>query len=375
VAQIDRSMAFGLVAAEGGVVDVQVARAVELRLRRDDPLLQGPQRHQDLEAAAGRVLSLDDAVHEGRQRVLAQLRPGGRLDPLGELVGVVGWRRDHGQDLAVAGIEGHGAARAARHRLLEGLLQLHVDREAHARPLHRGLTLRLRHLHAAAVHHHAPQAVPAHEQAVVLGLDTRLPHRDPRIDPRVGLRRQLPLRDLAHPPQDVRRPLAERIGAQGDRVHAGLGLLQPAGLDGGHVLLGGVGLHHHRAELRALLLREPLADVREVHGHQLGEPPHAAVHVVGLLGGEHDVERRPVVHQHAPVAIEDQSPRGRDRHGTDTVVLRQVAVVLAAQHLELPEVHRQQPHQPHHHPLDDGQAALEPAQVLVDPHGRLRRPR
>jgi len=159
---------------------------------------------------------------------------------------------------------------------------------------------------------------------------------DPRIDPRVGLRRQLPLRDLAHPPQDVRRPLAERIGAQGDRVHAGLGLLQPAGLDGGHVLLGGVGLHHHRAELRALLLREPLADVREVHGHQLGEPPHAAVHVVGLLGGEHDVERRPVVDEHAAVAVEEKAARRGDGHGTDAVVLRQVAVVLAAQNLQLP---------------------------------------
>jgi hypothetical protein len=333
---------------------------VERRLGRDDAFLERRQRHQDLEAAARRVLPLDDTVHERGQRVLAEGRPGGGLDTLGELVGVVGRQGEHGQDLAVARVEGHGAARPAGHRLLEGLLELRVQGQAHARPFHGRLTLGLRHLDPSAVDDHAAQAVLAHEQPIVLGLHPRLAHGHARVDPRVGLGLQLALRDLPHPAQHVRRALPQGVRPQGHGVHAGLGLLEAPGLDGGHVLLAGVGLDHHRAELRALLLRELLADVRGRDLQELGEALHAPVDVVRLLRREHDVEGGAVVHEDTPVAVEEQ-PAGRGYgHGPDAVVLRQVAVVLPAQDLQLPEVHDQEPHEADHHPLDDGQAPWRP---------------
>jgi len=70
-------------------------------------LLQAGHRHEDLECRAGSQLGLDSLVHERVVGVVDELIPVGSVDAHGEGIGVEAGTRDHGQNLAVAGVHGH----------------------------------------------------------------------------------------------------------------------------------------------------------------------------------------------------------------------------------------------------------------------------
>jgi hypothetical protein len=167
---------------------------------------------------------------------------------------------------------------------------------------------------------------------------------------------------------------ASVASAQGHDLDSDLGLLQPPRLHDGHVLLAGVGPDHHGLEARALAL-DPVPHLVLVH---LDEAAHAfelGVEVGVGLGGQDDVERGAVLHEHPAVAVEDGAAGRGDGHRADPVVLGQLAEVLPAHDLQVPEVDDHQREGPDDDRLDDAEARLQAAQVLVDPHARLRTPR
>ena len=364
---VHRAVPALLVAAEDGVVDGEVARTMEFRLRRDHALLQSGQRVEDLERRSRRVAALDGAVEERLLGVAQESAPLRGLDAERERVGIEGGRGDVGQHLARVGIDGHHGAGLPGHGVDDRLLQVEVDGEVGPRAVHRRHARGLADLHAAAVHLDAPQAVLAHEPAVVLQLHPGLAHDVARLEPLEGATLELAVRDLAHVAERMGQAHAQRIRAQGHHVHARLRLLEPARLHRRHVLFAGVRLDHHRAEARALRV-EVLAHLARIERHELREPLQGTAQLVLALGGDHDVERRTVLGQDPALAVEERAAGGGNGQRTRAVVLRLIAEGLAADDLQVPEVDDQRGHGQGDHRLHRPQAALHGAEVLVDPH-------
>jgi len=144
-----------LVAVVEEAVGAPSARAVDLHVLRD-PLLQAGHRHEDLEGRAGSQLGLDGLVHQGAVGVVDELVPVGAVDAHGEFIGIEAGPRNHGQNLAVAGVHGHDSAVAAAQRKFGGALQVVVDGEPQILAGLRVLDAQVAHLAAVTVHNHIP---------------------------------------------------------------------------------------------------------------------------------------------------------------------------------------------------------------------------
>ena len=192
------------------------------------------------------------------------------------------------------------------------------------------------------------------------------PTSEPGARPLYSGELQLALRDLAHPAQRVRGGRGERVRAQRHHLDADLRQLQPPRLERGDVREGRVGLHHHGAV--GLAAGEPLADRRLPHVERRGEPGDEPVEVLGVLGDEHDVERGAVAHEDLALAVEEGAAGRGEGHEARAVVLRQVAEVARADHLQVPELDDESGDEHHRQGLQDGEAGLDDPQVLVDPH-------
>ena len=152
-----------------------------------------------------------------------------------------------------------------------------------------------------------------------------------------------------------------------------LGELEPPRLDERHVRLGRVGLDDDRAEARALsrharahLVVRDAAAACAMRSTLLRRSALCSAVITMLKDDRFSTRMRPLRSKTAPrgAGISDRA---------DAVVLRQLAVVLAAQHLQVPEVDDQQRDRRDHARLDDAEAPVEAAQVLVEPHGSLTR--
>ena len=288
-----------------------------------------------------------------------EARPERGVDPGGELVGVVGGGRGHGQDLARPRVEGHRRARPALEGLLHDGLQRRVDAQGEAGTVVRRLPLRLRDLDPAAVHDDAAEAVPPHELAVVTRLDPGLSHERPRGEALELRKLQLALRDLAHPAEGVGGGGGEGVRAQGHHLDAHLRELLAPRLERRHLREGGVGLHDHGTV--GLAAGEPLADRGLAHAERRGEPGDQPVEVVRVLRGQDHAEGGAVAHQDVPLAVEEGAAGRGEGDEARAVVLRQVPEVACADHLEVPELDDERRQQDHRDGLHDGQAGLDDA--------------
>ncbi len=139
-----------------------------------DVLLQAGDGHDDLEGRAGRELGLDGLVE---QRVVGVVDDGvpvalGEAD--GELVGVEGGARDHGEDLAGVRVHGDDGAVLAFEGLLGGELDVEVDGEPEVLAGGGELLAEVADLLAVGVDDDVAGAVLAAEEGVVGGLDAGL---------------------------------------------------------------------------------------------------------------------------------------------------------------------------------------------------------
>ena len=121
----------GAVMAVAGVeVAVETGSAIAADVHGlGDVLLEAGDRHDDLEGAAGRELGLDGLVEERMVGVIEDLVPVVLGEADGELIGVEGGARGHGEDLAGVGIHGDDGSDLAFEGLFCGHLDVEVDGE------------------------------------------------------------------------------------------------------------------------------------------------------------------------------------------------------------------------------------------------------
>ncbi len=106
-----------------------------------------------------------------------------RLDTAEEAVGIVRRPADHGEHLAVAGIERHHRAAAAIHRQFGDRLQIQIEGQLQVFAGHRFLDAEQLPLAAAVVHQHLALAVDSTQRVVVLPLDAVLADHVARVVP------------------------------------------------------------------------------------------------------------------------------------------------------------------------------------------------
>ena len=295
------------------------------------------------------------------------------LQRLGEDVRVEAGVGAHGQDLAVARVHRHEGAAAVLdavgdrdsaglgHGVLAGALEVEVERELELLALDR-LALGERPLGPPeGVDLDAGRPGLAAQVAVVGVLQAALPHDGALRHAAEARLLELARADLAHGAEDLRRQLIVGIGAQEHRLHVHarelvLALQDVVAHGGADVLLErdvGVG--------QQLLLLGDLADHLRLPHAQDGPQPGQQLVAPGagrrdLVGPQLHGDRDPVVHEDAAVAVEHVAARRRHDDVADLVVRRLRQVLVARQHLQVPQAeeddgeHRQRHAREHGHP-------------------------
>ena len=353
---------------EGDAADLDRAGVVDEGIRRERAALQAGDRSDELERRAGRVLTADRAVEQGRpvgrrrERLVASLG-----ERLGEDVGVKAGRGPERQHLAVTGIHRHeGPASVAQpgDRLLALALEAEVDRELEVLPLEGLAKGQLARRAPERVDLHAAGAVDAAQIAVVAVLDPVLADDGALMDALELEHLQLAGADGPDGSEHVGADVAVRVLAEvdaGDRDPGKLVLAleevrvevaRSVGLDG----RGRVG--HERvlaAHLGVDLVRR-LAD----HGAQaLVQDAAARTGGRELAGVDLHRDRYAIVDQHGAVAIDDVAARRRDRDVADPVVVRLRPVLVAREDLEEPQAEEDDREHRQRDPTEDRHAQRE----------------
>ena len=173
------------------------------------------------------------------------------------------------------------------------------------------------------------------------------------------------------------RVLAQELALGVDARELVLALLEV-----GELLVRHVGLDDGRRERERLELALDVAlDARRL---QAEHPPEAAVEalplalVLGqLVGRDLDGVAGAVVHQHAPLAVHDLAARRLDLDLADLVVVGDPLVLVAREHLEVPEAEEDHREGDQRDAADDRHAQRQlrgqggPAAAVVEVHDRL----
>ncbi len=176
-----------------------------------------------------------------------QLVPVGAIDAHRELVRVEAGTRNHGQNLAIAGVHGHDGAVAIAQGQLRRALQIVVDGQAQVLAGNGVLDSQIANFASVAVHNHIPRSVLPAQQLVVGLLHARFAHYVARFIGRIAWVVEHVFAHFAHIADQVRRKPVAWI--EPARLVNGLQLRQFVAmrldkrlLVGGDVLLDGDGL-------------------------------------------------------------------------------------------------------------------------------------
>ena len=192
---------------------------------------------------------------------------------------------------------------------------------------------------AERVHLDALAAVTAAQVLVEQPLESALPDH---VAAPVAALLELLVIHLAHVAQEVRRETARRIRALRLDLHDHTRELELPLLDLRDVVhrepapeadrkqrIG----RHARNHVDELLVRD-LEERREATEHRVAPVRFA----VQLAWNERQRERRPVVYERRPVAVEQDAARRRDGSDADAVLLRGLVEASALEDLEIPEL-------------------------------------
>ena len=286
----------------------------------------------------------------------------GRVGPERENLAVVRVHRD----------EGAGEAER-RHLRLAHRLQVGVDRQHQVVP---GLGLAHARLaagrQARGVDVDRGQAVDAAQDVVVARLEALLAHLVARLELLEAGLAQLLRRDLADVAEDVRGRRAVRVAADVDAVdgHPGVAVLvlaqEPDELD------RDVALERDRARGQLLrLLPDLLADLGDPHP---GDLRHALQHLGAAVPALRQLVRAhlqgeggAVANQHLAVAVADLAAGRLHGHLAHAVALRLGQVLVAGQHLEVPEPEEDHPEYHQREAADHGNPRMELRRVRAVP--------
>ena len=342
---------------EDRLVELDLRRRLDRLVGRDEAVLQARRGADRLEGRPGRVLPADGPVEEPVRRVGDDV-----LDPLlgaaDEQRGVVVRVRGHREDLARVRVEGDAGAAGGEaverdllgQRVLQRPLRGRVDRQLHvaARARRVGRDDLAAGRLAGRVNLAGVAAGGAAQEALVLLLDAALADGLVAVVAPAAVVVELLGADLPRAAEDVRGEPALGVGAQEAvaQPHAGelaLALGEVVRQSGAHVLG-----HDDGLEGPALARVDPLL---EVGGRDAVELAGQAVqHLLPARAGQlarvdHQVGAGAVAHQQLAVAVEDLAAGRVGDDGAQAVALGGLGVLLAADHLEEPEAHQQQPQQ------------------------------
>ncbi len=280
-------------------------------------------------------------------RVGNELVPVVAGDADGELVGVEIGMGDQRQDFAGAGIHGDDGAVAVAQQLLGFALQVEIDGELQV--LSRSGVLRAQdaHLAAVAVHDYVARAVYAAQELVVGLLHAVLAHHVAGLIGGVARLIQVIFAHLAHVADQVRGESVSRIKPALLVDGLELGQLVAVRLDEGLLVRGNI--FFDRDGLVAGRGAEVLqggAELFQIQVQPQRDHGQIGIHILILFADQETGDRRVVIHQQAVIAVKKLAPRRHDGYFADAVLLRQVAIVGRAQHLEIPQAGHQRQH--HH---------------------------
>ena len=284
--------------------------------------------------------------------VVNDLRPVGLGQAHGELVGVERGPRDHGENLAGVRVHGDQCAVLAFHHLLRHALQIEVDGEPQVLARLGKLLSKLADFLAVAVDDDIARAVHAAQQGVVglfhAGFSDYVAGL---VEVELGAVQVL-LGDLAHVADQVGREAVARVEAA--LVVDGLqfGQLVAMGLDEGLLILGNVLLQRDGLVLGlAGIASQSSLNLLDGKVQAAGDERNVGLEVFDLVAQQVAGDRGVVIDQDAAFAVEDLAARGAHRLLAHAVGLRQLPVVVHAQHLEAPHSRSQYSQHQHHHVL------------------------
>ena len=339
--------AIGVAPATADAGQVEHAAREDLVLGPAQAAVQPGQAQERLDRRTGCNTTQHQPVELRARGVVIQRLEVGMGNAVDEQVGVIGRQADHRQYFAGARVDRHRRAFLFAEGLDHRPLQVDVDGQAQV-----GTRLRRHPAHgtdgtALHVGFHLLVADLAAQLALVIALQPGFADVAQRGIALAQLLQVLVI-DPAHVADDVRQQVAIRVTASqvGLQLHAGVA---PAvHRKTRHFLIGHAQLQRHRDEAAARLAR--LVEALHVLVAERENPAQAGqrgVHVLDLVRGDIDAERRHVLGQQLAVAVVDQPAPRHHRPWLDAVGLRAGGVFVVLQHLQLevPAAQHPQPQQ------------------------------
>ena len=300
-------------------------------------LFEPGERHDDLEGRAGRELRLDGLVHQGMVGVVDDRRPVTPGEAHGELVGIVGRTRDHGEDFAGMGVHCHQRAVPAFHGLLGNTLEIEVDGEAEVVAGFGQHLAELADLFAVAVDDDIARAVGATQPTVISFFHARFAHHIAGLVKVILGAVQVLLRHFADVADEVRREAVAGVEASLRVPHCEFGQLIAVGLDEGLLIRGNVLLQWDGiVGRRACVAAQGCLDLVHRKIEAAGDEGNICLKVFDLVAQQEAGNRGVVVHEDAALAVEYLAARREHGILADAVGLGEHAVAVRAEDLQAP---------------------------------------
>lgn len=280
-------------------------------------------------------------------------------DAVDEQVGVVAGQADHAQDLAGARVHRDRRTFVFAERGHHRALQVGIDRQAQVcarlrrHPAHRADRPALHVGFHLFVAHLAAQVL------FVIALQPGLAHVGER-GIALAQHRQVLFVDAPNVANDVRKQRPVRVAPGQVRLKLHAGEAPALHREARHLLIAHAQLQGHRQEAAAgLALAVEALQVFGRDGDHLAERGQHGLHVLDLVRGHVQAERRHVLGQQPAAAVVDHAAPRDHRTRLDAVGLRPGGIDLVVEHLQL-EVPAAQPDQAqHHHHKAQHRAAAE----------------
>src|SRR5438270_2615354 len=354
--------ALELPAVEGGVTGAK-RREVFRRIF----VLQHNCGGHDFEHRPRRKLSLDGTIEQRLLPVLVETLPIVCRDTHGEIIWVQGRMAHHRQDFAGARVQRDGGSRARSQGLLGNLLQIVIDRQQNLLSGNGFLCGQAIDFFADTVHDHAPHAVGALKQVVVLALQTALSREVAGAESAVAYL-DLLFADFT----DIARSMSKKSPRQvtpavhGD--HFQDGNVRTVRFDEGDVRGRSVGLDDDGLELREILrIVKLIMQIIQGNSQTFRDACQMFLHLRQIITQEEHAEGRPIVHKHAAFAVQHAAARGNPGNVAHAVALGQRAVLIRIDDLELPEAEQQHAYHSHDDVGCYGQPRLRQSIVVAEP--------
>ena len=305
-------------------------------------IVQTRQRDHRLDGRAGRVGATQRAVEQRLVDIVGQRGVLSTRQAAGECRRIETRLAHQCQHVAVGGVDSDHRAAMIAERLFRRLLGRKIDRQHQVIAGDRGLRMQFGDEGAFAllgaplsIDQDFAIAVLAVQRPLVCGLDPELAdQRGAGVGNAVDVL-QILHADGAHVPQGMHRELAQRIvpGLARRQIHARE--LVTMHREAADLLVGESQPHRYTVEGATRENHAPrVLEVIAVDEPERGQALERVVEIGYLLAHQLELVGRLVVGHHLAVAIEDQPAAGRDRIQPHPVALRQLGVIVVAQHLQ-----------------------------------------